>query len=143
MTLAIELLLALLLAATIGFCFVLDRRLAGLRAARADLERLSAEFVAAIAEARAGVGELKGAAKEAAETLQERLGKARALADELAFMTETGDRLAERLSGQISGGLRRGAGDADNVTAFKPASRGPAPRSEAERELLHALRRAN
>lgn len=96
--------------------------------------------------------------------------QAKILRDELGFMIETADRLADRLAGEASGnravrqdaasqraaerpaGERATAERPQQVTPFpakRPAAPAPGgrdfkiePRSEAERELLMALRQA-
>jgi hypothetical protein len=133
LNLAMDLLVAGLLVATIVYCFLLNRRLDGLRAGQAELRVLIAEFNKATDNARAGVAALKLAGEEAGRTLQEQTAKARALADELSFMNETGGRLADRLAGGIETARRQ-------APKAVPAEAEP-PRSEAERELMQALRR--
>ena len=54
MSVAADLLVALLLAATIGYCAVLNRRLGTLRSAHGEMGRLVGEFDRAIGEARSG-----------------------------------------------------------------------------------------
>lgn len=133
LNLAVDLLVAGLLIATIVYCFLLNRRLDGLRAGHAELRGLIADFNKATEKARSGVANMKAAAEDAGRNLQEQTSKARGLADELAFMNETGGRLADRLASGI---------DASRRQTQKPiASDGEQPRSEAERELMQALRR--
>ncbi len=82
---------ALLLLATIFYCVLLNRRLTALRASYDDLQRLFSGFSRSIERAEAGITGLKIAAQEVGGDLQERIDKARALADELAFLTDRGD----------------------------------------------------
>jgi hypothetical protein len=78
------------------------------------------------------------------------MGAARALADELAVMNESGRRLAERIEGGLDRGKdQRGRpafgenGGAAGMTVVDGGrSTEREPRSEAERELLAALRQA-
>ena len=81
---------ALLLLATIFYCVLLNRRLTALRASYDDLQRLFSGFSRSIERAEAGITGLKIAAQEVGGDLQERIDKARALADELAFLTDRG-----------------------------------------------------
>lgn len=92
----LELLLSLLLAATLAYCIVLERRLAAVRKGQDSLKRMIGELNAAISGAGASLRALKSAASSAAETLDERLKRARLLADELALLTSSGERIAER-----------------------------------------------
>ncbi len=93
----LELVLCLLLAATLGYCVVLERRLQAVRKGQDGLKTLIGELNAAISGAGASLRALKSAAASAAETLDERLKRARALADELEVLATSGERLAQRL----------------------------------------------
>lgn len=146
--LLLEALLAVLLAATVGYCYVLNRRLGALRATQAEMRALITEFNHATERAEAGIALLRKAGEEAGTGLQRRIDKAQTLSDELGFIVETGDRLADRLTGQISAARRpTAAGTAAPaaepvavVAASRPDGAGK-PRSEAAREFQHALRR--
>lgn len=93
---ALELTLTVLLAATLVYCIVLERRLAQVRQGQDGLKDMIAELNAAIAGAGASLRALKAAAGEAAATLDERLKRARAVADELSLLSSSGERIAER-----------------------------------------------
>ncbi len=89
---------AILLLATIGFCAVLNRRLAALRRNEGELAQVLVQFNEAVARAEAGVTRLKEASQESAGTLRERIEEARALCDDLAFMTQRGGKIAAELN---------------------------------------------
>ncbi|MDP6068034.1 MAG: DUF6468 domain-containing protein [Alphaproteobacteria bacterium] len=129
---------ALLLLATIFYCVLLNRRLTALRASYDDLQRLFSGFSRSIERAEAGITGLKIAAQEVGGDLQERIDKARALADELAFLTDRGDRLADQVAD--AGRQRPERGEAE--TPFVPPPPPPGLESESERELREALREA-
>jgi hypothetical protein len=93
---AIELTLSVLLAFTLVTCIVLERRLAALRKGQDGIARTFGDLNTAITAAAAAIRGLKSAAGEAAEELDGRLSRARALADELALLTASGERIAER-----------------------------------------------
>jgi len=93
---ALELTLTALLAATLVYCIVLERRLAAVRKGQEGLKTMIGELDAAISGAGASLRALKSAAAHAAETLDDRLKRGRALADELSLMTSSGERIAER-----------------------------------------------
>ncbi|MCW5730740.1 MAG: hypothetical protein KIT20_08285 [Alphaproteobacteria bacterium] len=145
MTLALllDILLIGLLVATLGFCIRLNGRLQAVRGANQELRQLVTSFDTATEKARAGVAELKLASEAAGRDLKERIEKARALADELAIITESGNRLADRLehglTSRRTGARRQGAGAGDEDPAEEEGE--PAPRMKAERDLLQALRR--
>ena len=123
MTLSIilELALSFLLAATLVYCIVLERRLAAVRKGQEGLKTMIGELDAAISGAGASLRALKSAASSAAETLDERLRRARLLADELALLSASGERIAERFEG-----------------AAKPVERG-APSHLPSGSVMHRL----
>ena len=92
----LELALSVLLALTLVYCIVLERRLAALRNGQDGIRKTFNDLNTAITAAAASIRALKTAAGEAAEELDGRLSKARALADELALITASGERIAER-----------------------------------------------
>lgn len=94
----LELALTVLLAATLVYCIVLERRLSAVRKGQEGLKTMIGELNAAISGAGASMRALKAAAGNAAETLDERLKRARALADELSVLTSSGERIAERFN---------------------------------------------
>ena len=134
----LDILVALLLSATIGFCIVLNRRLSALRRNESELKQVLAQFNEAAERAETGVARLKEVGNETAATLRERIGEAKALRDDLAFVAERSDRIASDLGRKL--------------TSTRPLRSEPPPRtrtappsqamSAAERELLAALEQA-
>jgi hypothetical protein len=99
LTFIAELLLEVLLAATLCYCIVLERRLAAVRKGQEGLKTHIGELNMAIAGAGASLRALKAAAGEAAQTLDERLKRARLHIDELSVLTASGERIAQRMEG--------------------------------------------
>ena len=99
MTFYVELALEVLLAATLGYCVLLERRLSAVRKGQEGLSRTIGELNMAISGAGASLRALKSAAGEAAQTLDERLKRARLHIDELAVLTASGERIASRMEG--------------------------------------------
>ena len=97
MTFFLELALEVLLAFTLGYCVILERRLAAVRKGQEGLKRHIGELNMAIAGAGASLRALKTAAGEAAHTLDERLKRARLHIDELSVLTTSGERIAQRM----------------------------------------------
>ncbi len=93
---ALELTLTFLLAATLVYCIILERRLSAVRKGQEGLKTMIGDLDAAISGAGASLRALKAAAASAADTLDERLKRARALADELSLLSSSGERIAER-----------------------------------------------
>jgi ABC-type transporter Mla subunit MlaD len=96
LSMGLELLLSILLAATLVYCIVLERRLAAVRKGQDGLRRMIGDLNGAIAGAGASIRALKSAAADAADTLDDRLKRARALSDELSLITNSGERIAQR-----------------------------------------------
>jgi hypothetical protein len=97
MTFYVEVALEVLLAATLVYCILLERRLAAVRRGQEGLNRTIGELNMAIAGAGASLRALKTAAGEAAGTLDERLKRARLHIDELAVLASSADRIADRI----------------------------------------------
>ncbi len=131
--LLLDALVAVLLVATIVYCYVLNRRLGALRDAHAEMRGLIDAFNQAAERAAAGVDALKQAAVETGDDLGREIDKARALADELSLMTGSAEDLARRLEGGIGAKRAPVAAGEGSESGF---------RTEAERELFKSLRRA-
>jgi hypothetical protein len=97
-SLVVELVLSALLAATLVYCAILERRLATLRKGQDGLKQTFSDLSAAITSAGASIRTLKDSAASAAATLDDRLARARGMADELSVLTVSGERLAERMA---------------------------------------------
>jgi hypothetical protein len=106
----LEGLLTLLLAATLVYCVVLERRLASVRKGQEGLKKMIGDLNGAIANAGASLRALKSAAGEAAETLDDRLRRARALSDELSLITNSGERIAQRFDRAVPAAPQRSTG---------------------------------
>ncbi len=190
-TLLFEGLLAVLLAATIGYCARLIKRIRQMQDSRGELAEMIGRFDSATGRATAAMAELQTVSKKITDALQLKIEKANFLADDLAFLIEKSAKLAAQLeeakrqpkpeapkpepkpffeAGKpaqfikhklppVSGSEPYKANAAGNSTTRtntsleavlqrlaagamadeKPAS-GPAPRTDAERELLEALK---
>lgn len=99
LTFYLELGLELLLALTLVYCVILERRLAAVRKGQEGLKTTIGELNMAISGAGASLRALKAAAGEAAHTLDERLKRARLHIDELSVLTASGERIAQRMEG--------------------------------------------
>jgi hypothetical protein len=102
LTFILELALEVLLGLTLVYCVVLERRLAAVRKGQEGLSRTIGELNMAISGAGASLRALKAAAGEAAQTLDERLKRARLHIDELSVLTASGERIAQRMEGAAS-----------------------------------------
>ena len=89
------------LAATIGYCWVLNKRLQALRSGQDGLRDLIRDLNKATGQAANAINELKAANAEAGAALTGRLRDARELADELGLMINSGNAIADRLGQSI------------------------------------------
>ena len=151
--LILDIIVALLLIATISYAVLLNRRLTALRQSRDDMARIISQFAEATVRAESSIPKLRKAADDAGSGLSERVEKAQSLRDDLAFMIERADAMANRLEASV-----RTARSESKPTPRPAAVVTPQPqpvfasndfaiadddedddRSEAERELLRAL----
>lgn len=131
---ATGLLLALLLA-LLPLGWRLDRRIATLRREGASMAEGAAELAVATEAAETALARLRATAEGAGRGVAERVATAEKLRDDLAFLVERAEALADRLDGLVR--------DARPLAAEVPAAAAAAPaaaRSEAERDLLRALK---
>ncbi|HVP86309.1 MAG TPA: DUF6468 domain-containing protein [Rhizomicrobium sp.] len=101
LTLVVELILTALLAATLFYCIVLERKLAALRSGQDGLKKTLASLNAAVAAASTSMVTLKSTAGEITQILDERLGHARGLADELGVLCGSGERIVQRFDREL------------------------------------------
>lgn len=88
----------LFLAVTIWFAVRLSSSLAAFRTAREDLKGLVQELSRNIDRAETSIAGLKAASRDAGTDLQKRINDARAQADELQILTQSGDSVAARMA---------------------------------------------
>jgi hypothetical protein len=139
----LEAVLVLLLAATLFHALRLERALGVLKRDRAVLEDLVASFNASTRQAEAGIDQLRVAADGAGRQTARQIDTVVRLKDDLVFLLERGETLADRLDSLVRAGRPLAAealrpihaGDDDPATL-------PRVRSQAERDLLKALRMA-
>lgn len=110
-SLIVEVALSLLLVATLVYCALLERRLAALRKGQDGLKDIIADLNGAITHAGTSMRMLKSTAAGTAETLDERVSRARSLIDELSLLTASGERIASRIERNSSGPDRKIAAD--------------------------------
>jgi hypothetical protein len=164
----LDLVLIALLAATLFHALRLERALGVLKQDRAALEQLVAGFNGATSQAEAGVERLRGAADGVGRQIARQIETAKGLRDDLQFLSERGEKLADRLEGLVRNkpsepavhsppppaSFAPPAAVAPPASFAQPASFGPGPaeyvpepaaprvRSQAERDLILALRTA-
>jgi hypothetical protein len=138
----LEIVLILLLAATLFHAVRLERALGVLKRDRAELQDFVADFNASTRQAEIGIERLQTAAEGAGQQIAQRVDAALVLRDDLVLLIERGNRLADRLGTLVHTG-RHLTGENPHLTVVADAE---APqlrvRSQAERDLLKALRMA-
>ena len=133
----LELGLSALLIATLFHALRLERALGVLKRDRSALESLVAGFNASTSQAETSIVRLRQAVDGAGQDIAQRIDVGHTLKDDLALLTERGDRLADRLESLVR----------QTRTPTMPAMAEtrddePRVRSQAERDLLQALRMA-
>ena len=155
-TLIIDIAVAVLLVVTIGYAMTLNRRLQRLRKDKKDLESLAQTFGESTIRAEENINQLR----TVAQALDIQMGRAQSLRDDLAFLSDRGGSAADRLE-ELVREARDGLGAVPTppsanhgkntprpkasqtpLTASKEESDNVDGRSEAERELLRALKDA-
>jgi hypothetical protein len=97
LTLFFEIGLCVLLAATLGYCVVLDRRLKAVRQGQQEMNATIGDLNASLATAGASLRALQAAAGTIGEQLDRKVATARAAIDELSLVTASGERIAQRM----------------------------------------------
>jgi hypothetical protein len=146
MSILLDLLVAGLLVTVIVFAAILNRRLSVWRQDRAEFERIIAEFNRAAIRAETGVERLKAASEQTGKTLQQAVTKGQSLRDDLSYLIERAEPLADRLTDGVR--VARAARRDDPSTVSPLAQKAQAAardidendeRAKAKRELLRAL----
>ena len=119
-----------LLAATLPMAWRLDRMLRALRADRAALEQGAAGLGDASRHAEAALLRLRATTELAGRQVAERIAGAEAIREDLRYLVERAETLADRLEAAVQQARPL-------ASAAAPAA--PAVRSDAERELMRAL----
>ncbi len=91
-----------LLMATISYCWVLNKRIKMFQDGKSELANLLKYFDESTSRASETIVALQSASKKIGETIQVRIDKANYLMDDLAFMMEKGNRLADQLEANLA-----------------------------------------
>ena len=128
LSLFLEVIGATLLVVMIVYAVRLNRRLLTLQDDKAEFERLLLSFTDSTSRAETSVARLKVSATDTAHSLQESVTGAQSLRDDLAFMVDRADDLANRLENAIRDArpeqAKRGA-TIQNVTSGEKVSAEP------------------
>ncbi len=97
----LDVLIAILLMATIVHAVSLNRKLNRLRDSKGEMEAVIARLIEATDHARAGLEDLRTHAVEVGERLRQGLNQSSGRVDELAFLIEKAETLSQRLDTSI------------------------------------------
>ncbi len=101
--LILDIIVVVLLVATIFYCWLLNKRLGHWRRDEQRLREMIADFDAATRRAEVGIENLRQTGQNIENTLQKRMRDARAVSDELQFMIENLDSLTTHFDQSSSG----------------------------------------
>lgn len=127
----LQLVLLALLGAAIPFALRLERALREIRRDRGAMEGSAQGLSEAARMAEAAMVRLRASAELAGRQVAERTAAAEPLRDDLRYLIERAEALADRLEGLVRAGRP--------IAAEAPRAAEPAVQSQAERDLLRAL----
>lgn len=96
-SMVINALIIVLLAITIGYCWLLNRRIKILQDSRGEMAKLLKHFDESTQRASESIVALQAASKKIGEHIQQRIDKANYLIDDLTYMIEKGNKLANQM----------------------------------------------
>ena len=138
-TLWLDIAIAALLVATIAYAWQLNRRLGAWRTDKAQFVDLVRDFNAAAERAERGVKQLKAEGDQVARALEGLVAKGTGLRDDLAFIIERAEPLADRLADSMRALRAAAAPPTPAVPTPAPEPPQAARPNPAERDLLKAL----
>lgn len=118
--LIVEGILAILLLAFLYYAVMLHRRLGSMRDSKGELEKLINTFADATGRADKSIQGFKATAEQSGRSLQETIDRAQSLRDDLAFLIEKAEQMADRTESSLR-----------QQRSAAPAGKPTAPRSEA------------
>ncbi|WP_420964960.1 DUF6468 domain-containing protein [Bradyrhizobium sp. B120] len=136
--LAIESLVAVLLMLTIGYCWLLNKRLQRLKADEHSLKATIAELITATEIAERAIGGLKHAVRDVNENLGNQLDAAVQMSAQLKNQLAEGDHVVRRLSKIALAARPPEPAHAPAPAAAPAAPVAPAPRVSAARAVAAA-----
>jgi len=98
----LNIIIVALLAVTIGYCWLLNRRIKILQDSRSELGVLLKHFDESTQRASESIIALQTASKKIGENIQFRIDKANYLLDDLSFMIEKGNKLANQMEAGLA-----------------------------------------
>lgn len=121
-TMLINALIIVLLAVTIGYCWLLNRRIKILQDSRGELAKLLNHFDVSTQRASESIIGLQTASRKIGDNIQNRIDKANYLLDDLAFMIEKGNKLANQMEAGFAVGRAQQRISAEQPKAARAVS---------------------
>lgn len=114
----LEIVVSILLIATCGYCYILDRRLRALRESQAEMLRVIQNFDEASRRAERTLQAMQQHGLNAGRDLETVAAKAQSLITELSVMVNAGDHIAGRIEGAVKQvrSIGRAANDRRNAS---------------------------
>jgi regulatory protein YycI of two-component signal transduction system YycFG len=135
----VEIIVISLLITTIFFCWKLNAKIMELRDSRKDISELVKTFDVAIIKTHKSIADLKTMSANSSQELQSYVNKAGELIEDLAFMTETSARLADRLERAISTARQTTIQYSNNFNTSNSNNNANAAISSSNRERLDKM----
>ncbi|NBO19508.1 MAG: hypothetical protein EBV03_09860, partial [Proteobacteria bacterium] len=129
-TMVINAIIIVLLVVTIGYCWLLNRRIKILQDSRGEMAQLLKHFDESTQRASESIIALQTASKKIGENIQQRMDKANYLIDDLTFMIEKGNKLANQMEASFAVGraqARVSTAQPQPQPQSRPVERAPEP----------------
>ncbi|MAI10968.1 MAG: hypothetical protein CBD27_00440 [Rhodospirillaceae bacterium TMED167] len=143
MSILLDVFLVVLLSMAIGYGVILNRRIMALRNDQKSLDKLATKFAEATIRAEQSIIKLKSTTDGASQSLDKAVNTAGLVRDDLEFLIDRGNKLADILETDIRRTERQqispGASFGHNCDGGAEAPKVNEDKSQAERELLRAL----
>lgn len=141
----LDVVVIVLLAVSIVYAAILNRRLTTLRESKAEMEKLFANFAKATSNAESGLAAMRHTVESYGTTLQGKLDAASAVAEDLRFLVERGGATADRLEASVTAGRTAAAAPAASglggkVAPASPPAQSTTPKGDALVQALRAMR---
>jgi hypothetical protein len=127
----LNLMVTLLLAATLAYCMILNKRIRMLQNSRGELAELLKHFDESTARASESIVALQSASKRIGETIQARIEKAQYTMDDLEFLIERAGKAADGLQGHVAGRQAKQPPALEPRRAVQAAEQSPPSRPQA------------
>ena len=131
-------LIVVLLAASIAYAVILNRKLTRLRRDRGEMEAVSARLIEATDGAQKNLEGLRAHADQVGPRLQKDLARAQGCADELAFLIERAEAVSGRLERARAAAPARPANQGA-ATRVEPPVKSPPEPPAGDAKLLKSL----